>query len=55
MQNMFEIDDNDVIYKDVVIIGKYIRYLEKNLIIITYLILNSVCYGLKMRKFYFYF
>jgi len=25
MQNVFEIDDNNVIYKDVVIIGEYTR------------------------------
>lgn len=29
MQNVFEVDDNDVIYKDVVIIGEYISCLEK--------------------------
>lgn len=28
MQNVFEVDDNDVIYKDVVIIGEYTRCLE---------------------------
>jgi len=28
MQNVFEIDDNNVIYKDVVIIGEYTSFLE---------------------------
>lgn len=28
MQNGFKIDDNDIIYKDVVIIGKYTKYFQ---------------------------
>lgn len=38
MQNGFKIDDNDVIYKDVVIIGKYTKFFLESYFVTQWMI-----------------